>query len=454
MSTSRLGGGDWIVNIITFTFILTLDSSLDHPAMLPKPGSPSYLPSLLSHITSQPTLNGFQPDPVLFSAILLNLIVDRGGIIVDLPVDTDLKGKRRAVRHLTAISQGIFGRSTHLAELNQDVEPEELGYHLLHIGALPVSTPPHDDRPETNRRGDGDEVEEGLVVPQTLIFTGVEDVSSPTLLQLGDIILKKSVPAPTGSSTSSRLPCPRGFLYIWVRCSNKDSPGWWLDQFSSYISISPSDLKSVPNTSINPIIPFGYIANLRRLLDYTHIHPPLRVHISNLLSALSAHPSILPTLTGRAVRLFPLFVKTHRLLSSPFSLPPEWEEAVLRETTTTTPPANDIVYGKDIVKDLERANTWARQAGEEPTLSSLTGDLEDGYEGWYATPENVNGVWHLCMRHRVKLRRETGGGIMWMLQTSAADALDGWEREKQKGGDGAPRGYELDRILDKILQTI
>lgn len=410
--------------------------------MIPTPGTPSYLPSLLSYISSQSSTDDFSPDPVLFSAILLNLIVDRGGLIVNLPPRTSVKGKQRAVQHVSAISQGVFGRVTHLAELTEDVGPEDLGYHLLTCGPL---DPPHRalEDEETHAQGD-----EGLRVPDTLILTGLEEVSGPTLVQLGDILVKKSIPAPSSSTSSDRrMRLPEGFLLVWIKTpSTNPSPGWWMDQFASSLTIYPSSLSRLPDIPLirPPIIPREYIYDLRLLLDFTHIHPPLQVHISNLLSALSAHASLLPTLTGRAVRLFPLFVKAHRLLSGPFILPPDWKDALHRHTSL---PDSGKSGGQG---RKEEVDSWARLAGEEPTLANLTGIPEDAEDGWYASSENVNGVWSLCMRHRVRLRGKKSGGIMWMLQTSAGAAGELGSVQDDKGREVG----QVDRILEKIIQSL
>ena len=56
-----------------------------HP---PEPGSGSYFPNLLAYIDKSPGLNGWKLDPSLFSALLLCLVVKRGGLIVDVPEES------------------------------------------------------------------------------------------------------------------------------------------------------------------------------------------------------------------------------------------------------------------------------------------------------------------------------------------------------------------------------
>ena len=67
-------------------------------------------------------------------------------------------------------------------------------------------------------------------------------------------------------------------------------------------------------------------------------------------------------------------------------------------------------------------DTWGDKAGQEPDIGDLRkvkDDDEDG-EQWYATPDNVVGVWQLCMRHRIKGRGEMEE-VIWVLKRSAVD---------------------------------
>jgi hypothetical protein len=69
---------------------------------LPQPGSPDYVPSLIRHLGEEPSLAGWQPDPGLFAALLLTLIVNKGGMVVDVPSS---EGKiSRVVEHVCAVS--------------------------------------------------------------------------------------------------------------------------------------------------------------------------------------------------------------------------------------------------------------------------------------------------------------------------------------------------------------
>jgi len=121
-------------------------------------------------------------------------------------------------------------------------------------------------------------------------------------------------------------------------------------------------------------------------------------------------------------------------------------------------------------------DSWARKAGEEPGLSELVASCPEGdeeeedvgvgvAEEWYATPENVEGVWNAATRHRTKWK-ELEGGVMWVLEASAGDLAKrnegdvgfvlrggqgkrGKEREKKRRR-GKRRRKEVERILSDI----
>lgn len=76
--------------------------------MLPAPGSPTFIPSLLAHLQSEISTGGeeWTIDPSLFSALLLSQIVGpgRGGVIVDvLPTESKRRGIDRVVESVKAV---------------------------------------------------------------------------------------------------------------------------------------------------------------------------------------------------------------------------------------------------------------------------------------------------------------------------------------------------------------
>jgi hypothetical protein len=179
-----------------------------------------------------------------------------------------------------------------------------------------------------------------------------------------------------------------------------------------------------------------YVQTLRHLLPYTHIHPPLQLRISNLLSAVSLHPLLHSTITGRVLRSFPEVARAHRLLSGPYNLPSSDRCSPLAQ-----PPAredSDKRFGLSGGKG--GIETWAELAGEEPSLA-------EGEEGWYARPENIEGVFNLCLRHRVRARGDKGE-VMWLLSGSAVDPPSSRsKREKATRRD-------VERIMDDILLNV
>jgi len=535
----------------------------------PRPGPQPLIPSLLAYLPTHPSLaQSPPPDPLVFSAILLNLIVNTGGLIIDVPRGTDRKRKQKASRHVADICTSVFGRSVREVEMGQ-MEVEDVGAALCVLegdeggrdkqkkGGVDTdgygreashnvnehnenSDARHQKRRDVAAIGHdhhGDDTPEPSTTPriaQTVIMTDLALLSPPALIRLLNILITRRIvfpsslntpipaapdrpippasatqpdgsdqPVPSPPSVEENLPFPPNFMLVWIREAGTQLPGWMIDQFSSSIFIYPSDLPSMPsrlhsrapspdstNPSSDPTLPpitAKYIYNIQRLLPFTHIHPPLSIHISNLFSATSSHPRLTSTLTSKAHNAFPLFVKAHRLISASVPLPQYWEEALDRRDliqSTEEKENTSSVTGKiGKVGDAERerfgvgggrggVHTWARAAGEEPDVSELRlraayndtaiaggkvdcasqndndgADGEQGGEGWYATSDNVNGVWNLCIRHRVRARKKRGE-IMWLMQGGAGDEVD-----SDVGGEkGLER--EADRIMEDILHTV
>lgn len=56
---------------------------------LPPPGSAAYTPKLIRYLLHEPALQNWEFDTSLFTTILLALIVDKGGVIVDVAPATE-----------------------------------------------------------------------------------------------------------------------------------------------------------------------------------------------------------------------------------------------------------------------------------------------------------------------------------------------------------------------------
>ena len=397
-------------------------------------------------------------------------------------------------------------------------------------------------------------------IAHTVITTSLP-TSPPSLIRLVNILTTRRVVSPSALNSlipsapdrpvdlsSEKIPpkppvedsiaFPPDFQLVWIRETGTPCAGWMVDQFTAGIFVHPLDLPEIPSrqddnadtpesgypthsahadiagtqpstasrgktvspaVSTHALISTRYIYNLRRLLPFTHIHPPLNTHISNLFSAASAHPRLSSTFTAKALNSFPLYVKAHRLISAAIPLPTGWESALDRRDAQAT---NIVEKGRDGDK-LDRfgvgggrggVHTWARAAGEEPDITELRSriDRQDGAvagvtgrternlaggepisyagrpdndpnggkygadtaagehdqqgEGWYAATENVDAVWNLCIRHRVRARPKRGD-IMWLMAGGASDdvgpALEGGQMEK-----------EADQIMEGILRAV
>ena len=202
-----------------------------------------------------------------------------------------------------------------------------------------------------------------------------------------------------------------------------------------------------------------------------HIHPPLQIHISNLLSGITAHPRLHSSITGRAATLFPRLVQAHRLLSGPFYLPMGWQEGLERRRRIQAGEDVDAYTfyngkdgrgggdgGKGLSGGKGGVGMWDVFSGSEPSVLDLgravTGEVEEEEEEEdepYTTPVNVEGVFWTGLRHRIRYREEMDE-VMWFLKGTASDMLAGKGEASAK--DGRRKGREVDRVLGKILQSV
>ncbi|WVR00305.1 hypothetical protein IAU59_007448 [Kwoniella sp. CBS 9459] len=454
---------------------------------LPEIGSPSFTPRLLSYVLAHPSLNEWEISPSLFSAILLALVVKKGGIVLDVN-DT---GVERTSRVVSEMSKIIFGLSTQHLSLFRESTVAEIVPKLSHTSFSSTSSstssyrqrvpPYHLHRDPSQRqesggatRNDGQGGDEaGTKECEALIVTGLEAAESPVQIKLCDILTKKRIEV----NGEMRRFEP---LAIWVRAgSGKSLPSWVIDHFVCGLTLDCDDLELPPlqdesDLYEGPIIPADYLSTLTALLPYVHIRPPLAVHISNLLSAISSHAGLRTTFTQRAVRAFPEFVKAHRLLSGSFDLPPNYLSILSRDGHDGTFFARNQTSGggggkKGLGGGIGGVDSWAAQAGEEPSLARLSrealafaranGDIDsetdeggEEVDDPFCTPSNVQGVWKVLVTHRVRRRKERDE-VMWLVKGSAAQAAamganTDKERERQR------EALEVDQIVDEILRTV
>ncbi|WRT70408.1 uncharacterized protein IL334_007406 [Kwoniella shivajii] len=419
--------------------------TIDGYSELPNLGSPSFTPLLLRYVSSHLGSRGWSINPSLFSILLLALIVRRGGIVIDV-TKMDIVNVERMI---TAMVKSIFGLHVHYLSIHEDLEPEELVDMLMHppithLSSLPDT--PGDTPPPPNAYKWR---EEQIERPEVLIITGLEKASSPVRVKLGDIMVKKKIDIPSDSQKDVSLAevdhvnmtkSEKKFdpLVIWIREEGEEIPSFLIDQFMLGITLEPEN-NGLPPSDIDGsgIIPFDYINTLTSLLPYVHIHPPLQVHISNLLSAISSHPSLKSVITGKATRSFPEYIKAHRLLSGSFEIPSSFQ------VVSSISDEDRLKDTKGLGGGVGGVDTWASLAGEQPSLSTLSSDHD--IEDPFATPNNVEGIWRVFMKHRCRKRHETEE-VMWLIKGSATEN----KMPKRKNGKG--RG--VDKILDEIIRTV
>lgn len=149
-------------------------------------------------------------------------------------------------------------------------------------------------------------------------------------------------------------------------------------------------------------------------------------------------------MTARFFTTLPLLVKAHRLLSSPYTLPPDWRDNLIRSAL----PGGGKTQRFGVGGGQGGVNDWPRKAGEEPNVA----DLGIGAVEWYVGPDNVRGVWPGAVGHRVKWRA-SGESVMWTLKSSAAGLLKGM-REEEKDGDEVKRGKRRARRREDVKRIV
>jgi hypothetical protein len=114
-----------------------------------------------------------------------------------------------------------------------------------------------------------------------------------------------------------------------------------------------------------------YVWVLRRLSNKTHMHPPLRQQISDLVTSLQSIPNLSANLTSSSITDLKAFIRISRVLFRPFS----WRAELLN------------------------ADTVGRQYDQRRKLQEAL-DQEE----WYATAKDVRKIWTNVVRHRIGVR--------------------------------------------------
>jgi hypothetical protein len=152
-------------------------------------------------------------------------------------------------------------------------------------------------------------------------------------------------------------------------------------------------------------------------------------------------------MTARFMTTLPILVKAHRLLSSPYKLPPDWYENLLR----ISQPGQGRSQRFGLGGGQGGVDDWPRKAGEEPNI----GDLGIGAENWFVVPANVRGIWGNAVRHRVKWRA-AGESIMWTMRNSAAGLLKdlGDDDEDKTGKRRVKRRKQVNEIVSEMVEMV
>ncbi|WVQ67195.1 uncharacterized protein L199_005390 [Kwoniella botswanensis] len=419
------------------------------PFDLPQIGSPSFTPLLLRYVLAHPSLDGWPINPSLFSVIILAMIVRKGGVVVDTN-KRDVDVLVNAVHHMIRL---IFDLRVYHLSLDEHSGLEDVVNHLSHQTSQPNRTML--DRGYDNERQPGRQIDnEDADEMEVLVITGLESARSPVKVKLAGIMTKKRIRVPSSQKndedvTGDGLERKSDPLIIWVREEGKEVPSWMIDHFMLGLNIDSDDIEPPPSDLDYPpsgegILPNTYINQLASLLPYVHIHAPLKIHMSNLLSAVSSHPGLRTAMTGRSTRCFGEYVKAHRLLSGSFTVP----YAFFESSSTQNGYEEKSLKGTGLGGGIGGVDTWAEMAGEEPSLSKFVSETEGVVDDVYCTPANVEGVWKVFVGHRCRSREEREE-VMYLIKGSAVDG-NADETKKKKGGKR--RG--VDRILDEILRTV
>lgn len=224
------------------------------------------------------------------------------------------------------------------------------------------------------------------------------------------------------------LDLPDDFLCIWIRSTTLTEkpplPAWLIDRFTFKCRASRGandDDLVVPPMRLHAAVPSEYLATLRSLANKTHMHPPLRAHISNLFSALHGHPRLHANITSSSITSFKSFIRIARVLFRPF----DWSPA------TITADPHGIKEG--------RAYDQRRKLVER--------------SDWFATDDDIREVFGNLVEFRVSLR-QAREEVMWPLKGGA----DGIELELSAGNQSRvkprdPDQARYDRDQDQQVQV-
>ncbi|KAJ9113684.1 hypothetical protein QFC22_005993 [Naganishia vaughanmartiniae] len=141
---------------------------------------------------------------------------------------------------------------------------------------------------------------------------------------------------------------------------------------SAYDDVYATSKKIRP--AIDPVLDTEYIWVLRCLANKTHMHPPLRLQVSDIVTCLVSCAAISSEVTSASILDLKTFIRISRVLFRPFS----WKAELL----------NPEVSGRQYDQRRKLQEALAR-------------------EEWYATAEDIARVWTNVFRHRTKLNPQS-----------------------------------------------
>jgi hypothetical protein len=160
------------------------------------------------------------------------------------------------------------------------------------------------------------------------------------------------------------------------------------------------------------------LRTLRRLSEKTHMHPPLRFRISDLISTTIHHPQLYSVFGSTSISDFKTFVRISRILFRSFSWRPELLDLDVK--------GREYDQRRKLQEAMER-------------------------EEWYATEQDVKRVWRNLIRHRVEWRPVR----QRILYTTVGSACSYRPLDRPQSSSSLfKRDERVDEILDDILVVL
>lgn len=207
-----------------------------------------------------------------------------------------------------------------------------------------------------------------------------------------------------------------------LRCAESESKEWSIRSSGDKALIdgkvgTSSSVRRIQVGLLKRLFP-QLLRTLRRLSEKTHMHPPLRFKISDLISTIIHHPHLYSVFGSTSISDFKTFVRISRILFRPFAWRPDLLNLDIK--------GREYDQRKKLQEAMER-------------------------EEWYAIEEDVRRLWRNLIRHRVELRppRER---ILYTTVGSACTYRP--EKNKLSYSSLVRHDERVDEILDDTLVVL